>query len=530
MKKLFLFIISVQFFIPNLKSQIVNSCSTPYDSLWTFSVNNSTYQSCANPRSLIGQTIYYKPGQNTKSELDFLIIRNKKNVIKKKIRLLSYDPDYNYSRVVGKYFFIKDYVYDTDFGWYYNVLDSESGDEYYFYNCRDNEFSFLIVGYKDKLKQKYIGKQYIAREKETFLDYLISRNNIKKDANTSIRKIDGGKIEIPDTTCLSIIDVILQPASQSTLRYTEELFGPDLLHFVLKDYSNHKYVIRVEAIVNNEWITKQEYDKEIWEQKQAYDREIRKQDSIINERKKKIESIQNLLETKFPHNIVPNNFKGVDIENLYQSLKKRQVLLEKSEFETKTQFENRIRLENSKPIIDNLTVDSIFFIQSFKVSNYNFKYEIDSLLLKFRLFNDFTTDSYNVICDKYIDKYYMGTNLYGLSAKIHYWEEDNYNLLFTNENLANKEDFRIFVDPEMAKSIKDGQNFSTDENKIIACIFIGEIKEPFTEEKTYESNGPTISDPFHYTEYTNMIRFELKCILVYNKQTGEIYDKIFYIP
>ena len=60
---------------------------------------------------------------------------------------------------------------------------------------------------------------------------------------------------------------------------------------------------------------------------------------------------------------LPLGFQGVNPIELYKNLEKRKDKLNKKEFETTSQFQDRIKKENTKPIIGKLTEDSLYFFK-----------------------------------------------------------------------------------------------------------------------------------------------------------------------
>ena len=109
--------------------------------------------------------------------------------------------------------------------------------------------------------------------------------------------------------------------------------------------------------------------------------------SFLNSQK----TIQNGYSTIDIRNInrLPVNYKGVNPESVYNELIERVNKLKKDEFETTSQYEERVEAECQKPIIDKLNTDSSFaFVTCSPLRNHfrgstekGYSYDADKQLL-----------------------------------------------------------------------------------------------------------------------------------------------------
>ena len=244
---------------------------------------------------------------------------------------------------------------------------------------------------------------------------------------------------------------------------------------------------------------------------------------------------------------IPLNFKGQNSIELYNILKKKSVEILKDEFETTTQFEDRVKSINNKPIIGNLSEDSIFVFKPKHINLYclNFEYDADSQDIELSLQIEDQYELNYQLNDKkkaivlnettVKESEYKGKNAFGVSKEIHSKETNIYSLIidnwtdFTNSGISNDLiKFNFKVEPKIAKLIKENDLYSSiiDKKGQLGSLYIGKIIRPFTYEVSYNSGSPTLSKPYDYTRNYKYINFNLEEIWIYNINTGEIYLKI----
>ena len=229
--------------------------------------------------------------------------------------------------------------------------------------------------------------------------------------------------------------------------------------------------------------------------------QVRKQTKttkVINKGTEYLLSSQDLSITK-----LPIGFQGVNSIELYKRLEKRKDKLNKKEFETTSQFQDRIKKEYAKPIIGKLTEDSLYF---FKV------------LLSKPILSDFDIISYNADNKEitvrneiswtkglleeskpsvYLKKYsksrkYLGSNAFGATAVVTEYQDYSYNLVISNlpaiqDSIGNEFVISKFqLDVNSVKQIK--------KHNLLGCVYIGKLLHPYSD-NGFDSSSATIDSP-----------------------------------
>ena len=243
---------------------------------------------------------------------------------------------------------------------------------------------------------------------------------------------------------------------------------------------------------------------------------------------------------------IPISFNGHNPIELYNNLHKRTTSLTKDEFESTAQFEQKLQIEKSKPIIGKLNEDSLFALipNEIRLHYSGFKYNADSMNLElafeleaFKNYknqsNKFDFSRKGIELQKKITekRNYDGMNIFGVSTQVYSEKSNVYSLLFDNwtdfVNGGVTNDlikFNFKVDPIVAKKVKENNTIGV--NSILSAIIIGNVSKPYVCEGYYYSGTPTLSEAYEYEEKINYINFSLSEIWIYNKITGEILTKI----
>jgi len=257
-------------------------------------------------------------------------------------------------------------------------------------------------------------------------------------------------------------------------------------------------------------------------------------------------------------NRLPANYKGVNPELVYNKLIERAKTLKKDEFETTAQYNERIKVEYQKPIIDNLNIDSSFaFVTCSPLRNHfrgltekGYFYDADKQLLTIN--GDFDTkqtetghvDDFELmtipIKTEEESSMYDGMNNFGVKAKVTMITDNNISLIIQNwpcifekplveviykdVEVTKSENYfyihRFTISPDSAKEII--------KKNLLGRIFIGNILEPFTSTGYYDSRyrkPPTIKAPFVYRSEYKYIYFTVNEIWYYRIDNGLILHK-----
>ena len=185
-----------------------------YDSL--ASINKDNY------KSHIGQTLYLTDSEFAREtggyssfylKPTFSTFEKHYKEVKAKNNYSGTCSDYNYMK--GRYFYVDSiimkpnpkYSFDKDEG-YFRLIETESGDTLY-YKFNGSFYDFITVGYFEKLKSTYIGKEFICINKRSNA-YLGEEN---------IRNLENGtdRTEIPENTILKCIDITVKDDKYSSI-------------------------------------------------------------------------------------------------------------------------------------------------------------------------------------------------------------------------------------------------------------------------------------------------------------------------
>lgn len=270
----------------------------------------------------------------------------------------------------------------------------------------------------------------------------------------------------------------------------------------------------------------------------------KKRPTTVTKKNKPIKKTTAYSTTSFNLNLVkvPVDYKGIDPILLYNKLEvvaKKQV---KSEFETSSQYNERINIENENPIIHKLNKDSILAF-CIKV-DYDFKtnYDAENQLLSIKkelknytnyneyLSFDYKRKSVQIKSVQIKAGNYIGSNGFGASQDIRETESNEYHLLIDNwrsfdtsgteyvTNIGTKFNLNTTIAKQIVESIQTN-------NVVIGCLFIGKLSYPFSC-IGYSHSKPTIDYPFDFTTNIKYINLHVLEIWFYNKLTGEIYAKL----
>jgi len=246
------------------------------------------------------------------------------------------------------------------------------------------------------------------------------------------------------------------------------------------------------------------------------------------------------ISTAFDLNLMklPIGFKGINPIELYKSLAVKSTSLQKEEFETTGQFNERQNVETSKPIFGKLNKDSLFVFKVIlskptfsEILSYNADMEmltVDTQLEFAKITGQEYDFSKKSITLKEVSKKerYIGTNAFGTSMKVTKINSEMYQLLIENwKDLEDKTDkynlanikYQFQVNINTAKQVK--------QNNGLGCLFIGKLSLPYSYTGYYYSGPATIDSPIVSVDNYKYINMTVTEIWYYNTITGEILAK-----
>ncbi len=231
-------------------------------------------------------------------------------------------------------------------------------------------------------------------------------------------------------------------------------------------------------------------------------------------------------------------YVGHNLEVVYLMLARLKSITEKKdEFETTSDFKKRSESEFKKPILNSLTLDSIF---AFKVKYCNTSYDADKQQLTitcefFRVYKSFR-DNEKVPEDLHsiIWKYelinrgsYGGSNAFGATVEVTRHETNRYELV-----VCNYDDFpttkssengyeRVFLTVDLNVRQEQARIMKSS----IATLFISKLTTPFSL-KDVDYSPATITSPLSTTTNSFYVFANLIEVWFYDINTGQILLKI----
>jgi hypothetical protein len=216
---------------------------------------------------------------------------------------------------------------------------------------------------------------------------------------------------------------------------------------------------------------------------------------------------------------LPKYYLGHDIEKIYSIFFERNAsTLTKDEFETSQQYQERLSVQSSKPIVGSLNINSVF---AFKLDECLSKYDAD--LNFFALSFDYFLSENNVKIKHDIHDLgsYWGTNAFGASIKVDKSESiihaifihNNVFVKRINEAPSPQSNFEctLSIGPEIAKLIKSS----------IQALIICKLVEPYISNEIVRSK-PKFDYPYDSNFNNNYLHADVIGIIFYNYSSGEV--------
>ena len=240
---------------------------------------------------------------------------------------------------------------------------------------------------------------------------------------------------------------------------------------------------------------------------------------------------------------LPPKFAGHDPEYIYKTLASR--FRPKGEFETTPEFEERLRTDQEKPLVGDLTIHCILASTYCADSGRGRKilYDADRRVLQISPQIVPTTTRYlvdqsppleqeleqkeevhtvelkQIVDDKGV---YVGSNAYGVKRDIHQVDEYNYLLIFNNF-----EDFGLVTDNYYRATLEVPMDADTAKvaKSHLRTMFLYRLVSPVIKIWTY-TRRPEIDDPRDGDCNRYYLNAMVEEIWLYDFETGEIYKKL----
>ena len=244
--------------------------------------------------------------------------------------------------------------------------------------------------------------------------------------------------------------------------------------------------------------------------------------------------------------LIPSNFVGHDFKSIYEFLFNSKSSLEKDEFETTAQFENRINNRTSIKIGNNLTAaNELIFVYRPTDSSLNgltSKYDADNRLLtitihmsKYETYKFRSIGADNPKLTLYRtevtphsfekDRSYAAQSAFGVKTVVTQYFYNNYYLAISNIDEFEGHDLRLLsaeiqvkleLAAEKAKTLKEN----------LGALYITELMHPFYTIGGRELQSPTVADPTKTNVLDHYLVVRVKSIWIFDRTTGEVLRKL----
>jgi len=225
-------------------------------------------------------------------------------------------------------------------------------------------------------------------------------------------------------------------------------------------------------------------------------------------------------------NKLPVGFKGNNPVDVFSKILIGRMI--KGEFETTSEYEKRILIADTKPIIGKLSIDSFFVFKiptSYSMMTYDADVQKMTVSYETDIYADELPESSLSIKIFSKSKKYVGSNAFGRTVTITAYDETRYNLVMPNfddlKPVSSKDKYlpallEFSLDVNTAKQIKL--------NNSLGCLFIGKLVDPFYNIGFY-SDEATIDSPLKYDFKYRYIYMKVYQVWFYNTMTGKVLFK-----
>jgi len=231
---------------------------------------------------------------------------------------------------------------------------------------------------------------------------------------------------------------------------------------------------------------------------------------------------------------LPANFRGHDVQTLYDELSKRR-RYSKSEYETTEQFKQRAAAVGSAPLVGSITSKALL---AFVVPEPDVLYDADKGVINMNVeYSAFKPESdakgYSaVIKTKSFNRSYVGSNAYGATASVSQTFGFSYELFWdnTDEKVMKKSGIgtAVQMDVETARRIKPSLAalmICTLKPIQSACRYLKDC-ERLTFSSGTVSERPTFNRPYDQVRVRGLLNATLLAVWYFDSTSGKVYAKI----
>jgi hypothetical protein len=229
---------------------------------------------------------------------------------------------------------------------------------------------------------------------------------------------------------------------------------------------------------------------------------------------------------------IPNDYHGHDIKAIYQALQEK--MKGKGEFETTTEYKERIANTSTTPFLGTLKADSIFAVCVEADSQYDadagtstVTFPLSKPPILISEFDKRADEGVMVFSRKLVEEStYEATNGYGAKATILKQDWENYGVFLLGWKKINLKPYfemkYIESEPEGRFLIPMPVDVAKEAKGNLRVLASFTINEPFITATDDFGGKTTIQNPFdaHFKYY--LLRGVVKDVFVYNKITGKV--------
>jgi hypothetical protein len=237
---------------------------------------------------------------------------------------------------------------------------------------------------------------------------------------------------------------------------------------------------------------------------------------------------------------LPPNYQGLDIEAIFRRLSVRSSTLAKREFETSEQHRQRLKMQESTPVLGSLTVDDVL-VFSVDPDDIVSVYDADKQSLQIGIAVGYVQSradlkgfrSLSVTSHLTNEGSYIATNAYGTKIRVTSRKIVMYELAYDNPHefavseylptrervpgVSARDSLLIDINMDSVTAFKAKQN--------LHAVVLTKLIPPYTSNATYY-DSPTFDNPVSYYQLYHYLLTHLEELWLYDKTSGNIYAKV----
>lgn len=237
---------------------------------------------------------------------------------------------------------------------------------------------------------------------------------------------------------------------------------------------------------------------------------------------------------------LPPNYQGLNIEVVFRRLSLRSGTLAKGEFETSEQHRQRLKRQESTPIVGPLTLNDVMTF-SIDRNDIESDYDADRQSLQVAITVGYVQSradlkdyrSFTAKSDNINEGSYIGTNAFGTKVRVTSRKTVTYGLAYGNPRefaiskylgrhekslgVSDRDSLLIDIKMDTVTAIKAKPN--------LRALVVTKLISPYTSNATYYES-PTFANPVSYYETYHYLIAHLEELWLYDITSGRIYAKV----